>query len=86
MLTQSTNRFLPHTLIPPPFFASQYTNNSSPRVNTQVNEVGQGHCKMLLNQPCRIIRLASEVSAPAAPCSLIHSNEFCFNCFILGAH
>ena len=31
---------------------------------------------MLLNQPCRIICFASEVSATAAPCSLIHSNEF----------
>lgn len=68
------------------YFAWLCTNNYFPWVNTQVNEVGQGHCKMLPNQPCRIICLASEALATAAPCSLIHSNEFCFNCFILSAH
>lgn len=81
---QSGNCFL--SLPSPVYFALLCTNNAFPRVNTQVNEVGPGHCKMLLNQPCTIIRLASEVLATAAPCSLIHSNEFSFNCFILGAH
>lgn len=75
-----------YTYIPSIYFASLCTNNAIPRVNTQVNEVGQGHCKMLVKQPCRIIRLASEVSAAAAPRSLIHSNEFRFNCSSLGAH
>lgn len=92
-LQQNSCRFLLHIWDHPPplkkklFCIIVYQQFSFfPRVNAQVNEVGQVHCKMLLNQPCRIICLDSEVSATAAPCSLIHSNEFCFNCFILSAH
>lgn len=40
----------------------------------------------LLIQSCGIICLASEVAATAARRSLIHPNEFSFNCFILNAH
>lgn len=73
--------------LPSAYFAARRGTDASRRVNTQVNEVGRGHCKNATKPAMRgNLSCLRSVSYTAAPCSLIHSNEFCFNCFILCAH